>query len=50
MATEYVRNLKPLLDRFGSDPRLTLILFTVDESTYSRELAWRARVRATLKP
>jgi glucuronate isomerase len=39
VATEYVRNLKPLLDRFGSDPRLTLILFTLDESTYSRELA-----------
>ena len=39
MPTEYVRNLKPLLDRFGSDPRLTLVLFTLDESTYSRELA-----------
>ena len=39
MATEYVRNLKPLLDRFGNDPRLTLILFTLDEDTYSRELA-----------
>ena len=38
-ATEYVRNLKPLLDRFGNDPRLTLILFTLDESTYARELA-----------
>jgi glucuronate isomerase len=37
--TEYVRNLKPLLDRFGSDPRLTLVLFTLDESTYVRELA-----------
>ena len=37
--TEYVHNLKPLLDRFGSEPRLTLILFTVDESSYSRELA-----------
>jgi glucuronate isomerase len=37
--TEYVRNLKPLLDRFGNDPRLTLILFTLDEDTYSRELA-----------
>jgi glucuronate isomerase len=36
---EFVRNLKPLLDRFGSDPRLTLILFTLDEDTYSRELA-----------
>jgi glucuronate isomerase len=36
---EYVRALKPLLDRFGNDPRLSLILFTLDESTYARELA-----------
>jgi len=36
---EYTRNIKPLLERFGSDPRLTLILFTLDESTYARELA-----------
>jgi len=39
MPTEFVRSLKPLLDRFGNDPRLTLILFTLDEDTYSRELA-----------
>ncbi|MDI9238442.1 glucuronate isomerase [Lysobacter sp. LF1] len=39
LRTEYVHALKPLLDRFGNDPRLTLILFTLDESTYSRELA-----------
>ena len=37
--TEYTRSLKPLLDKYGSDPRLTLILFTLDETTYSRELA-----------
>ncbi len=37
--TEYTRNLKPLLDKYGRDPRLTLILFTLDETTYSRELA-----------
>lgn len=37
--TEYTRNLLPLLDEFGSDPRLTLILFTLDETTYARELA-----------
>jgi glucuronate isomerase len=37
--TEWVRNLKPLTDRFGNDPRLTLILFTMDESGYSREMA-----------
>jgi glucuronate isomerase len=37
--TEYVRGLKPLLDRFGNDPRLSVIVFTLDESAYSRELA-----------
>jgi glucuronate isomerase len=37
--TEWVRNLKPLTDCFGNDPRLTLILFTMDEASYSRELA-----------
>jgi glucuronate isomerase len=37
--TEYVRALKPLLDRFGNEPELSLILFTVDETSYSRELA-----------
>ncbi len=31
--------LKPLLDAVGMDPRLTLILFTLDETTYARELA-----------
>jgi len=39
VASEFTRNLRPLLARFGNDPRLTLILFTLDESTYSRELA-----------
>jgi glucuronate isomerase len=38
-ATDYVRALKPLLDRFGNDMRLSLIVFTLDESAYSRELA-----------
>jgi glucuronate isomerase len=37
--TDYVHDLKPLLDAFGNDQRLTLILFTLDESTYGRELA-----------
>lgn len=37
--TEYVHALKPLLDKYGNDPRLTLILFTLDETVYSRELA-----------
>jgi glucuronate isomerase len=37
--TEYVRNLRPLLSKYGNDSRLTFILFTLDESTFSRELA-----------
>lgn len=37
--TDYVHALKPLLDRFGNDNRLSLILFTLDESAYARELA-----------
>ncbi len=37
--TEYVRALKPLLDRFGNEAGLTIILFTLDEDAYSRELA-----------
>jgi len=37
--TEYTRNLLPLLNKYGNDPNFTLILFTLDESTYSRELA-----------
>ena len=37
--TEYVKALKPLLSKFGNDPRLSIILFTLDETSYSRELA-----------
>jgi glucuronate isomerase len=39
VATEWTRNLQPLLDAYGSDPRFRLVVFTLDESTYSRELA-----------
>jgi glucuronate isomerase len=38
-ATDYVGALKPLLDRFGNERDFTLILFTLDETSYSRELA-----------
>lgn len=37
--SEYTRALRPMLERFGTDPRFRLILFTVDETVYSRELA-----------
>jgi len=37
--SDFTRGLHPLLSRFGNDKRLTMILFTLDETTYSRELA-----------
>jgi glucuronate isomerase len=37
--TDYVHGLRPLLNLFGNERGLTIILFTLDESTYSRELA-----------
>lgn len=39
MRTDYVQALRPLLDRFGNEPAFSLIVFTLDESTYARELA-----------
>ena len=39
MRTDYVHALKPLLDRFGNERDFTLIVFTLDESVYARELA-----------
>jgi len=47
--TEYTRNLFPLLNKYGNDARLTLILFTLDETTYSRELATLAGHYPALK-
>jgi glucuronate isomerase len=38
-ATEYVHALEPLLAAFGNDPRLTLVVYTLDETSFSRELA-----------
>jgi len=38
-AMDYVSALRPLLNRFGNESKLTIILFTLDESTFSRELA-----------
>jgi glucuronate isomerase len=38
-ATEFTRNLRPLLEAYGNESDFTLIVFTLDESTYSRELA-----------
>jgi glucuronate isomerase len=36
---EYTRALSPLLNAYGTHPNLNLVLFTIDETVYSRELA-----------
>ncbi|MEZ4770475.1 MAG: glucuronate isomerase [Caldilineales bacterium] len=38
-SSDFVHGLHALLNQFGNDPRLRLILFTLDETTYARELA-----------
>jgi glucuronate isomerase len=39
LQTEYTRNLRALLNAYGNDTRLTLVVFTLDETAYARELA-----------
>ncbi len=39
VASEYTRSLHALLNAYGNDARFRLIVFTLDESTYARELA-----------
>jgi glucuronate isomerase len=46
---DYTRGLRPLLERHGRDPRLRLVVFTVDETTFSRELAPLAGVYPAMK-
>lgn len=38
-ATDYTHGLKPLLDAYGNEPRLRLVVYTLDEDTFTRELA-----------
>jgi glucuronate isomerase len=47
--TDYVTALRPLLDAVGSEAGLTLIVFTLDESSYTRELAPLAGVYPALR-
>jgi glucuronate isomerase len=39
LATEYTRNLRPLLNKYGNERAFRLVIFTLDETTFSRELA-----------
>lgn len=36
---EYTKSMQELLNKFGNDSRFTVIVFTMDETNYSRELA-----------
>lgn len=47
--TNYVQALKPLLDAVGMEPALSIILFTLDETAYGRELAPLAGAYPSLK-
>ena len=47
--TDYVRALKPMLDAIGTTPDLTIIVFTLDETSFSRELAPMAGVYPALR-
>jgi glucuronate isomerase len=49
VAAEFTRSLRPLLEAFGSRPEFRLVLFTVDETTYARELAPLAGVYPAVK-
>lgn len=48
-ATEFTRSLRPLLNSYGMSPGFRLVLFTVDETTYSRELAPLAGVYPSVR-
>jgi glucuronate isomerase len=39
MHADFTFNLKELLNKYGNNPDLTVIVFTLDEASYSRELA-----------
>jgi glucuronate isomerase len=47
--TDYVHALRPLLNAVGQDPKMTIIVFTLDETAFARELAPLAGVYPALK-
>ena len=49
VTVEFTRNLRALLNAYGNDPAFRLIVFTLDESTYSRELAPLAGVYPAMR-
>lgn len=49
VSVDFTRGLRPLLEAFGRDPKLRLVVFTVDETVYARELAPLAGVYPALR-
>jgi glucuronate isomerase len=49
LPVDFARGLRPLLESYGRDPRFRMVVFTVDETTYSRELAPLAGVYPALR-
>lgn len=49
VAVEWTRSLRPILEAFGHHPGFRTILFTIDEDTYSRELAPLAGVYPSVR-
>lgn len=49
VAVEFTLSLRPLLERWGHHPKFRLILFTMDEDVYSRELAPLAGVYPSVR-
>lgn len=47
--SEYTKNLEELLNRYGNDSRFSVIVFTLDETNYSRELAPLAGLYPAMK-
>ena len=39
LRVDFTDSLRPLLERYGTHPNLTLVLFTLDETAFSREIA-----------
>ncbi|PZR52623.1 glucuronate isomerase [Xylanimonas oleitrophica] len=48
-AIDFTRSLRPMLDAFGHHPGFRTIVFTIDEDTYSRELAPMAGVYPAMR-
>jgi glucuronate isomerase len=49
LPVDFVRGLQPMLTAFGTDPGFRCVVFTIDESSYSRELAPLAGVYPALR-